>query len=631
MVPRIRYSPARSPGARSPSRSISSPVASLGGPAGIVGVKLSFTIGPSVSHGGMLSGRNRSACYGPRVRLSASEPALEPDLTVRALVSGLLVGVLLCGANLYVGLKTGFWDSGQITASVLVLALASGRLTRLENNVAQTAATSVGAVPAAAGLLGALPALQLMGIAVPAWGVAVWGLVLGILGILLAVALRRRLLEEEELPFPTGVATAEVIEALHTGGAAVRGRARSLLAGGAFAAVVSWFRSGKPAFIAESLPLPGSLAGIPMGSLGIGLSTSPLLWGVGIVVGPKIAAGLLSGSVLGWVVLVPWLVRGPLHVAGDRAAISSWLSWPATALLVGAGLVALLQQAGMISGALRDLRSVAAHRSRRQVQGALLVAAAAIGTVAVGKAIFHLDPLHSMFALALSLLGASICARSAGLTDLSPLGSVGQLTQAAYGGLAPGRAVVNVAAGSVVAGAATQTSVLLWSLKAGRLLRAPVRGQITAALLGCIVGALVCMPAYSILLRAYGLTSPELPMPTALQWKAMGEVVAQGFSALPPGALKAAVVAGAAGVVLAIAEGTRAGRFVPPAVAVGIGALVPLEYSLTIACGAALLAVGGHFWPRLRSELAGVAGAGLIAGESLISVAVALLRSFGLL
>src|SRR5216683_5512616 len=107
MVPRIRYSPARSPGARSPSRSISSPVASLGGPAGIVGVKLSFTIGPSVSHGGMLSGRNRSTCYGPPVRLSASEPLREPDLTLRALASGLLVGALLCIANLYMGLKTG--------------------------------------------------------------------------------------------------------------------------------------------------------------------------------------------------------------------------------------------------------------------------------------------------------------------------------------------------------------------------------------------------------------------------------------------------------------------------------------------------------------------------------------------
>jgi len=562
---------------------------------------------------------------------SAPEPSREPDLTARALASGLAVGVLLCIANLYVGLKTGFWDGGQITASVLVFALASGRLTRLENNVAQTAACAVGGIPAAAGLLGAVPALQLLGVRVPGWGIALWGLALGIIGVMIALALRRRLLEEEDLPFPTGVATAEVIEVLHAGGAESRGRARSLLTGGIAAAVVAWFRGGKPALIPEILAMPGRVAGVPLESLGIGVSTSPLLWGVGIVVGPRIAVGLLSGSVLGWLVLGPWLVRGPLHVAPDRGALSSWLSWPATALMVGAAIVSLVHQAGMVSGALRDIRSVASDRSRARFHTALLAAAAGLGTIVVGKAVFDLRPLYTVLALVLSVLGASVCARSAGLTDLSPLGTVGQVTQAVYGVLAPARPAVNIAAGSVVAGAATQTSMLLWSLKAGRLLRAPVRGQVAAALAGCVLGAFLCMPAYGLLLRTYGLTSPDLPMPTALQWKVMGEVVAQGLAAFPPGALRAVVAAIAAGIVLAAAEETRARRFVPPAVAVGIGALVPFDYSLTICCGAALVAVGGRFWPRLRSEAAGVAGAGLIAGDSLIGVAVALLRSFGLL
>src|SRR2546430_13788612 len=122
----------------------------------------------------MLSGRNRSTCYGPPVRISGPEPALEPDLTIRALASGLAVGVLLCIANLYVGLKTGFWDGGQITASVLVFALASGRLTRLENNVAQTAACAGGGIPAAAGLLGAVPAPPLLGGRAAGGGVARW-------------------------------------------------------------------------------------------------------------------------------------------------------------------------------------------------------------------------------------------------------------------------------------------------------------------------------------------------------------------------------------------------------------------------------------------------------------------------
>jgi len=300
--------------------------------------------------------------------------------------------------------------------------------------------------------------------------------------------------------------------------------------------------------------------------------------------------------------------------------------------MVGAALVGLAYQARMVSGAFRDLRSAASdHRSRAGLHAVLLAAGAAIGTVLIGKVVFDLRPLYTVLALGLSVLGASICARSAGLTDLSPLGTVGQVTQAVYGALAPAQPAVNIAAGSVVAGAATQTSVLLWSLKAGRLLRAPLRGQVVAALAGCVVGALLCMPAYGLLLRAYGLTSTDLPMPTALQWKVMGEVVAQGLAALPPGALRAVAAATVVGIVLAALEERGARRFVPPAFAVGIGALVPFDYSLTIACGAAVVVVGGRFWPWLRSAGAGVAAAGLIAGDSLVGVAVALLRSFGAL
>jgi uncharacterized oligopeptide transporter (OPT) family protein len=251
-----------------------------------------------------------------------------------------------------------------------------------------------------------------------------------------------------------------------------------------------------------------------------------------------------------------------------------------------------------------------------------------LGTVIVGKLVFNLSPVQTAIALALSVLGSSVCARSAGLTDFSPLGTVGQATQAVYGPLAPGQPAVNVAAASIVAGAATQTSVLLWSLKVGRLLRAPVRAQGIAALVGCVVGALICMPAYGLLLHAYGLTSPELPMPTVLQWKAMGEMVAQGRAALPAGALRAVLIAGAIGIALATAEETRLRRFVPPAVAVGLGALLPLDYSLTIAFGAAVAAACSRFW-RLRPEIAGVTAGGLIAGDSVVGIGVALLKSFG--
>ena len=552
----------------------------------------------------------------------------EPDLTARALLSGLGVGALLCVANLYMGLKTGIWDSGHVTASILAFALASGRLGRLENNVAQTAAVSAGAVPAAAGLLGAVPALALLGRSPPAWGVALWGLALALVGVGFAVALRRRLVEEERLPFPTGVATAEVIEALHAGGGAGRGRARALVSGSLLGAVLGWFRDGRPTWIPGVLPMPGSLAGAPAAALGFGISTSPLLIGVGLVVGLRVASSMLLGSLLAWGVLGSWLVRG-LHVAPSQGALFAWLSWPGTALLVGAAAVAIAQQARSLGGALRDLRAVAGGGPRGR--DVVLALGVCVAIVVLGSIVFDLHPIHTLLALALSVVFATVCARSAGLTDVVPLGPVGQLTQAIFGGMVPGQPALNVAAGSVPAGDATQTTVLLWSFRAGSTLRAPVRPQVLAAIAGCAVGAAVCMPAYQLLIHAYGLGSPTLPIPTGVQWKAMAEVAARGSDALPPGALPAVVCAAALGVLLAALGSTRLGRWLPSAFAVGIGMLVPVNYSAAILLGALALTAGDRLRPGFRRESGPVAGAGLIAGDSVVGLLVALLRSFALL
>jgi putative OPT family oligopeptide transporter len=565
------------------------------------------------------------------MRLSVDEPAHEPDLTVRALVSGLAVGALLCVANLYMGLKTGIWDSGHITASILAFVLASGRLTRLENNVAQTAACAAGAVPAAAGLLGAIPALQLLGHHVPGWGIALWGLSLGVLGILFAAALRKRLLEDEQLPFPTGIATAEVIEALHAGATGARGRTRALLAGGAIASVLAWFRDGKPAVVPGSIAAPGTLAGASLGSLGIGFSVSPLLWGIGMVVGPQVALSMLLGSVIAWGGLASWLVRGSLHVAATRDALSDWLSWPGTALLVGGALTALLQQAGAAREAVSDLRALARTGSRMNPADLAIGICAVLATVIVGKEVFGLRPWHTLVGVLLSIVGASICARSAGATDISPLGPIGQLTQLLYGLLAPGIPSVNVAAGSIVAGDAAQTPVSLWSFRAARAIGARVRAPMGGAFLGCVVGALVCVPAYGALVRAYGVGSARLPAPTAVQWKTMGEIVAHGPGGLPHGATIAAAAACAFGVVVSALGSSRLGPYLPSVFAMGIGMLIPFDYSLAIVAGAALVTIGRRIRPEFWSRYAAAIGGGLIAGDAVFGFIAALLTSAGLL
>src|SRR5205814_5756571 len=237
--------------------------------------------------------------------------------------------------------------------------------------------------------------------------------------------------------------------------------------------------------------------------------------------------------------------------------------WPGTALLVGAALIALVQQAGAARDAIRDLRTIARGTTQTYAGGLAIALSAVLATIILGKAVFGLRPWHTLVALVLSVVGATICARSAGLTDFSPTGAIGQLTQLVYGLVVPGAPSLNVAAGSIVAGDATQTTVSLWSFRAGRDVAAPGRAQILAALFGCGVGALICMPAYGAFVGAYGIGSARLPVPTALQWKAMGEIVARGPSALPKGAAVAAAAAGAVGVFISALGALPFRRYVP--------------------------------------------------------------------
>ncbi|NOK39466.1 peptide transporter, partial [Corallococcus exercitus] len=200
--------------------------------------------------------------------LAAAAASQGREWTARSLGMGLLIGALLAVTNLYMGMKTGWWDSGSITATVLGFSglAAYGRrrgvpYTPLENNLTQTAASAVGAMPASAGLLGALPALALLGTGVPGWGIAAWGLVLGVVGVLVAGLLRRRLLEQEALPFPTGIATAELISALHAATpteaqGTSEGRGRTLVGAGVVAMVLTWMRDSR-GWLPGMVALPG--------------------------------------------------------------------------------------------------------------------------------------------------------------------------------------------------------------------------------------------------------------------------------------------------------------------------------------------------------------------------------------
>lgn len=567
--------------------------------------------------------------------------ALAPagELTVRAMVGGCIIGALLAVTNVYMGLKSGWWESGSIVAAVLGFSGLSflGRRggapsTPLENNLTQTAACAVGAMPAAVGLLGSLPALEMMGVSVPSWGVITFGAALGVLGVLAAYLLRQRLIVEEGLAFPTGVATAEVITAMHKTGRVERpGRAQVLLGSGVVAMGVTWLRDVH-AWVPMMSALPGRLAGLPAAQFTWGMGWTPMLLAVGMMSGLSMGLSILLGAVLAWAVTAPALVQGGVLPSSARYEdFAAWLTWPGVGLMVGAAVSSLALQARSLLGAMRDLRGLgsAGEGAGRWVIVPGLVACAL--TLVLGSGVFGLPMLHTLLALALVLPLCAVCGRGAGQTDISPVSQMGQLTQVASGTLFPGPVNLNVAAGSVVAGAVAQTGVSLWSFKAGQLLRASAPRQLMAQLLGVLVGALVSVPAYLLLVNAYGLGSEALPVPSAHQFRAVAEVATQGLSGLPPHAAEAAMLGFAVGVVLTLAARGRLERVLPSAVAMGIGFIMPAHNAIAIASTAVLTEVVRRVRPSWVEKHAMAVGAGAIAGESVMGMAIGALVALGLI
>src|SRR3954470_10806220 len=152
--------------------------------------------------------------------VSSTPAAAAPrEITARALLMGCGIGIVLAAGNTYTGLKASFIDGGSITAALLGFTffatfkrLARRPYTALENNITQTTAASASIMSFALGISGPVPALSLMGHNYPGWALAAWGISIGLIGILVAASLQRKLITVDKLPFPTGAATAEVIE-----------------------------------------------------------------------------------------------------------------------------------------------------------------------------------------------------------------------------------------------------------------------------------------------------------------------------------------------------------------------------------------------------------------------------------
>jgi len=571
-------------------------------------------------------------------------------------------GFSIC--NIYIGLKIGWGMNMSITAALLgfglwrLLALTrrTTGLTIFESNLNQTAA-SAGAAISSAGLVAPIPALALLTGQTLSWAqLSLWTFSVCLVGIVVATGLRRQMIIVERLAFPGGVATGETLKEIYAHGKEAFARMRVLAGGGTLAALVKLaehlFKLPRLCWPgAASLPAGSALAsaghaGITLGNLGFAFEPTTLMYAVGALVGPRVGVSLLLGAILAWGWLAPhafhagWTAGGP---AGAEAswynAGLQWLLWPGVSLMVSSALTSFAFSWRSILRALRP--NTAAAESEAEPEGDTLskrafvcaLALALLFSVVLQVALFGIAAWIAALGVLLTFVLAIVAARVSGETDITPVGAMGKVTQLVFACLAPGQPAANLMSANVTGGAASQCADLLHDLKTGHMLGAAPRAQLIAQVAGALAGALAGSAGYLLLIPnpAAQLLTDQWPAPSVASWKAVAELFMRGVSALPPGAVTGIALGGAAGILLAVLEKTlpkRARAWVPSATSVGLAFVIPAYNAISIFLGAAAASALERWAPETSRRFLVVGASGLIAGESLLGVFLALEQMF---
>ena len=598
------------------------------------------------------------------------------ELTLRGIILGALITVIFTAANVYLGLKIGITFATSIPAAVISMAVlkAFRDSTIQENNIVQTIASAAGTLSA---IIFVLPGLIMVGwwTNFPYWlSVAVIGIG-GILGVMYSVPLRRALVTGTDLPYPEGVAAAEVLKVGAGVGGAEENKRGLVLIGGSTIVAALYFLIAKTRLLTDAA---AKTFRVGAGASGISASLSMALIGVGHLVGGAVGLAMVVGMVITWVFIVPHWTQDAGLIAAAAGDIEKLVSsaFRQKARMVGAGTIGvaaiwtLLRIIGPIVSGIRG--ALAANRERKAgrgaelplterdipigiVTGTILVSMIPIGLLlyAFGNtAPIAANPaativLSIIYTLIAGVVIAAVCGYMAGLIGASnsPISGVGILSvlgislilAALFHGVGPDETKALVAFAlfvtAIIFGVATISNNNLQDLKTGQLVEATPWRQQVALVLGVVFGALVIPPILDLLNAAFTFQGAPNAKATALAapQAAIISTIAQGVLGgnLDWGLIREGAMIGV--VAVAVDEGLKAfsgKRLHLPPLAIGMGIYLPLEADLLIPVGAVL----GWFYnrwamtarsPAFAERMGVLMATGLIVGESLMGVVYA--------
>lgn len=585
------------------------------------------------------------------------------ELTARAVLVGAAIGVVMCLSNLYIVLKTGWSIGVTVTACVVAWSLFSSLravgLTKrpfglLENNMTGTVASAAGYMTGG-GNMAALPALvMLTGVRPDAGLMVFWFAAIGLLGVFAAIPIKRQLINEEKLAFPSGTATAETLKALYSTGGGGAQKATWLGLAAVVGALIAFWRDAKVRWLPWSLPsnvgLPFTLGGRPLLDWTLGFESSVLMLGGGGLMSFRTGWSMLLGAALAYGVLAPAMVDAGVITTVSYKALVAWTVWPGAAVLVASGLTSFALQWRSVARSFSGLKDLLARRAPARGADTAEVDDGEVpqrwlpwGFLALGPVVvflcwrlFDIPWWAGLLALPLALLMGTIAARVTGETDVTPTKALGPVTQLIYGGLLPQQLVPNLMSANVTGGVGLHAADLLTTLKTGHLVGARPRLQFLGQLVGVTAGAAVIVPAFNLIVPdASVLGSAEFPAPGAQVWAGVSRMLVEGLSSLHGTARWAALGGTVLGVALAVLEAKlpKARRaWLPSASGLGIAMVIPGFNSVMMFLGTAVAeALRRRLGSQRGDDLAIPVSSGFIAGESLMGIVVKMLVAFGLM
>jgi len=250
-----------------------------------------------------------------------------------------------------------------------------------------------------------------------------------------------------------------------------------------------------------------------------------------------------------------------------------------------------------------------------------------LAAIVLGHQLFHIQYWMGLVAVIATFFLVVVSARATGETDITPVGPLSKITQLTFGALAPGNIPTNLMTANITAGATSAAGELLQDLKSGYLLGARPRQQFIAQLFGVFAGALIVVPVFFILIPNTDMLGGEKwPAPAALVWRGVAELLAKGVNALPPSARVGLVIGATFGIIIPLLEMKfpKQKKFIPSATGLGLAFTINGFNSISMFLGACIALWLSKAKPKLHEQYTIPVSSGLIAGESLMGVVLAL-------